>query len=232
MFHFVFRKISFAFLILCWAVFGFQDLQAQTRLTAPRLQQTGLLTVSVSAGQVLNEGRIINVTAASLTMTASLTNCGSTATSLANCNYIYAPSAGGAALSTATASTALAAGNVVLGTATTSATAITTLIVSSTTPSLFDGPVTINCGSSATCATPTWVGSTPTTIVGTGLAVVLGTATVSGLPAGTYLGCGVVLTATVTSSGTAVCTVNGTTLTITMPISGASTPVSWWALKI
>jgi len=114
-------------LILSLGLTDLASAQYQVKSQYPTIKRSAILSVDVSAGVIVMGGASFSPVSSSagLAMTASKTSCAPGTYS--SCNIIYASSAGVVA-STATASTAFAAGNTIIGFVETSSTAITRII--------------------------------------------------------------------------------------------------------
>lgn len=176
-------------------------------------------SVTYTAGVISANGTATTITAGTVTsLTASKTDCSPAGIIAGSCDIIYWPGSGASLSFTTSLQTAIAYGNVIVGYATESSVGVVTAVK----PASMDLPATngyvYNCGSTGTCAQ---TAQADITVVGTGLALSSGTATVTGLPSLTYDSCAV--SSTITTAGnlaTARCTVTGTTLTILIANGG------------
>lgn len=130
------NKLSVLAVALCGVIFlapmlsflslGPNDgvLQAQANLKQPSVTQQSALKVQWTAGTLNNGGHAVTITAGSVSVNASQTDC--SAPGYASCNFLYA-SSGGTVTLTTSVSTARATGNSLMAYVETSGSAITKL---------------------------------------------------------------------------------------------------------
>lgn len=175
--NFKIRPVLMVLALIVWALIAQLPapsvMMAQTGLRQPSVaSQTafGAFSIKVTAGTVNNGGHAVSVTAGSVAVILSKTDCSSPG--YASCNYIIANSSGTVSAVTSL-SAALASGNSLLAYVETSTVAVTRIVGANqaNTP-VVGGTLIVNCGISATCATPTQV-------YGLGVRIFIGTVTMS-----------------------------------------------------
>lgn len=208
---------------------------SQATLRGPSVSTTGLLNLTWTAGTVNNGGHAVAITSGSTNATAAMTSCAAPIYSA--CNFLYANSSGTVSATT-TLATAMASGNTLLAMAETNGTVITKLSFPNQAADVYTGGgiVFVNCGTSASCTSPTMTTGKTLRVVSGTTSLSSGTpsaVTISGMTPGytstsTYRceASPVGGTSAIAAGGAAVNLVSGTSFTITGP-DGVTTAIAW-----
>lgn len=209
-------------LMVSLLAFAPMTLDAQT-VKLPSVTSADTTHVKWTAGTILNGGHPVAVTANSSTVvTLSKTDCSSPG--FASCNFVYANSSGTVAVGT-TLATAMAAGNTIFAYVETDGSGITKIAYPQQSNNPYtSGVIVVNCGTSATCTSPTQVTGAAFHVIMGSSALATGspsTVTVSGLtPAFTSTStfqCTATATTTAADNLLKIANVSGTSFTITGP---------------